>query len=154
MNESGDGAFPWFLLALLPLIPVGLVGMWLLVGAVLAELSGWPRLARRYLAATAPVGSPLSGQVVSVGWSSERNVTTLVVSTEGLHLRPMILFRFRRPPLLVPWRDVAHESERRILGSRQYALKLGGTTTLWVKERAFQEIGPHLQSPAARSGAA
>jgi hypothetical protein len=154
MNESGDGAFPWFLLALLPLIPVGLVAMWLLIGTVLAELSGWPGLARRYRAATAPEGAHLSGQVVSFGWCSERNVTRLVVSAEGLYLRPMILFRFRRPPLLVPWHDLAHESERRILGSRQYALKIGGTTTLWVKERAFQEIGPYLQNPPARSGAA
>ena len=148
MNDAVDGMSPWFSLW----FPIVFVGGWLAVCAILAEISGWPRLARRYPTVGRPDGLRVFGQVVAFGLVSENNVTGLVLSSEGLYLYAWLLFRVRRDPMLIPWRDVEFLSERRILWSRRYALKLGGTTTLWIKERAFKAMSPYLQTSHAGTG--
>ena len=52
------------------------------------------------------------------------------------------LFRFRRPPLLVPWPEVRYVGERRMLWRRAWVLDLGGITTVAVKKEAYVAIEP------------
>ena len=131
------------------------VCLWLFVGAILSQLSRWPELAKRFPGTAAPDGPRLTGQVVSIGYIGESNVTSLVPTPQGLGLRAMILFRFRRAPVLVPWADVKYISTRKSLGIRTYLFELGGITTIRVTDRAFQEIArfipglshPHMIAP-------
>lgn len=87
----------------------------------------------------------LRGQVVSVGLVSENDVTYLPPSTSGLYMYAMFLFRFMRPPLLIPWPEIQYESACRFLWLRSHRLRLaGGMTAIRVKDRALQQIRPFL----------
>jgi hypothetical protein len=130
-------------------VPFFAVALWLFVGALLSELSGWPELARAHPDQATERGHRLRGQVTAMGWVSENNVTTIEATPVGLRLTTMFLFRFRRPTLLVPWEQIRGVSGRRLLWARWYVLDLGGITTVSVKRRAWDVIRPHLVGPAA-----
>jgi hypothetical protein len=136
---------PWLLPILLPFALTALAAVWLAVVGLLALLSGWPALARRF-AHTPPGtsgGVELRGQVISVGPVPERGITRMTPTAEGLLLEAHPLFRFGRPTLLVPWAEVRPDP-----GGRTPRLRLGGTTTLRVTERGFRALRPHLRAPA------
>jgi hypothetical protein len=122
------------------LFPLFFAALWLTAGALLSTVSGWPRLARRFPAATEPSGTTLKGQVYSLGGVGENNVTALTVSAGGLHLKAHFLFRFLRPAILVPWSEVRFVSERKILWWRRYVLELGGATKIAIGEQAFRAL--------------
>lgn len=95
--------------AFLVIIPAS----WLAIIYGMARLSGWLELARLY-----PGPDRIAGEVhrfasarfrMFVGYN--RNLT-ITLSPEGLHIRPMILFRLRHAPLLIPWTAVT-ELERK-----------------------------------------
>jgi hypothetical protein len=137
-------------------LPIFGIGLWLLVGAVLSELARWPELAFRFPASEEPPGRTLHGQVAAVGIVGENNVTVLTVADTGLYMRAMILFRFRRRPVLVPWAEVTYVGERKFLWSRSHVLDLGGVTRIRVKDGGFYVIEPFLEgasSVEARSAA-
>jgi hypothetical protein len=134
---TDSGGFPFWL-------PFLLVGLWLLVGAVLSEVARWPELAFRFPARDEPPGRTVPGEVVSVGIVGENNVTVLTVGDAGLYLRPRLLFRFRRPPVLVPWAEVTYVGERRVFWWRTHVLDLGGVTSMRIKEGAFSVVEPFL----------
>ena len=125
---------------LFALFPVFFVLMWLGVGTMLAELSGWPRLARTFPGGARPDGQRLRRQVVKIGSVNENGVTGIVVSAAGLYLDTMFLFRFRRPPVLIPWNLVRPLTERRFLWYRWHELDLGGITTISVRPEAYEAI--------------
>ena len=127
---------------------------WLLISGLFAELSGWTLLARRYrYLGPRPTGTRLSGQVIRLGPVSENRVTKVVLASEGLYLERNALFRFRHPPVLVPWAAVQYVSHGRFLWRRWHSLELAGVTTLRVKDRAYQALAPYLpggrHAPAA-----
>jgi hypothetical protein len=133
------------------LLPLAFVGLWLFVGWILSRVSGWAALAERFPASERPQGRKLHRQVVSMGPVGEDGVTGMLVSSRGLYLYAMFLFRFGRRPLLLPWHAVAFVAEKKLLWWRSYDLDLGGLTTVRVKEKAFREIAPHLGRPLSPS---
>ena len=139
MNEISG--FPvWF--------PIYFVGLWLFVCALLAEFSRWPALARRFPGAERPGGTVLRGQVISVGIVSERNVTFLIPAAAGLYMYAHFLFRFRRPPILVPWSEIRYESTRRLLWMRSHKLSLGGNlASIRIRDKALRALEPFLPMP-------
>jgi hypothetical protein len=139
MTDSGE--FPlWF--------PFCFVGLWLFVCALLAEISRWPALARRFPGGERPEGTVLRGQVIGIGLVGENNVTYLVPTPTGLYMYAHLLFRFRRPPILVPWSEVQYESTRQFLWMRSHKLSLGGgVTTIRIKHKALDTLQPFLQIP-------
>ena len=77
--------------------------MWIAIIYTTARLSGWQELAKLY-----PGPRRISGEIcrfasarfrLFIGYN--RNLT-ITLSPQGLHIRPMPLFRLRHPPLLVP----------------------------------------------------
>ena len=124
--------------------PFAFVGMWLLVGAILSELSGWRRLADRFATGSRPEGKRLRRQVTGIGLTGENGVTGLILTPEGLYLYAHPLFRFRRPPVLVPWPEVRYVRERGMLWWRARVLDLGGITTVAVKKEAYEAIVPYI----------
>jgi hypothetical protein len=121
------------------------LGMWLLIGSALSQLSGWRELARRYPAGAAPPGVRVRGQVVSMGPVSERGVTALIPTAPGLYLYSNPFFRFGRPPLLVPWAEVHEAGEGGRLWWRASLLDLGGVTRMGVKSKGFDTLKPYLE---------
>jgi hypothetical protein len=125
-------------------LPLFVVGMWLAVGGLLSTLSGWPFLAKRCPGGPRPSGAVLRRQVVGIGFVSENGVTHMVVSEGGLYLWATPIFRFLRPPILVPWAQVAYVSENRFLWSHSHLLRLGGITSIRIKDRAYQALRTYL----------
>jgi hypothetical protein len=59
-----------------------------------------------------------------------------------------LLFRFRRPPILIPWSEVQYESARHFLWMRSHKLSLGGgVTPIRVKDKALRAFEPFLKTP-------
>ena len=95
------------------LAPLGFVALWSGVCVLLALLSGWAGLARRYrCAADEPLGAEhlVTGML---GVVSFRGALTVGVAEDGLDLRVMALFRPGHPPLRIPWDAIQVEGEAR-----------------------------------------
>jgi hypothetical protein len=122
------------------------VGMWLLVTGLLAVVSGWPALARRFPGGSRPVGEVLRRQVVGIGFAGEKGVTNLIVSSSGLYLWATPLFRVWRSPILVPWSEVTYVSEHKPFWGHIHLLRLGGSTHLRIRDGAYQSLRPHLSA--------
>jgi hypothetical protein len=124
------------------------IPLWMGVGALLAQISGWRRVAARYPAGDVPPdGQGFSGQVSGFGIVSENNATRVIVSPAGLHLSAIFAFRFRRPPILVPWDQVKWKSERRFLWVHLHRLDLGGLATVSMKDKAYRAAAAHMTGP-------
>lgn len=134
---------------LLVLFPFFFLGMWLLVCTILTEFSGWSRLARSYPGGPRPEGRRIRGAVMGMGVVGENNVTVMIPTAEGLYLYSTFLFRFHRPPLLVPWRDIRNDGERGVRWWRNVVLELGSETTLRIRAKAYPLLAPYLGKSAA-----
>ena len=80
---------------------------WIPLSILIAQLSGWARLARHYRD-----NAPLDGvrfHFQSAGMRFGTNYggcLTVGVNRKGLYLAVWFLFRFGHPPLVIPWRDI------------------------------------------------
>jgi hypothetical protein len=105
--------------------PAYFLAIWLLVSAVIAFIGGWATLAKRFRLNTPFVGQRWTRQSGQMRWiAGYGNCLTVGCSSEGLYLAMMPLFRFRHPPLLVPWNEVS-VARRRILFFRLVRFSLG-----------------------------
>ena len=102
------------------LFPLFFVGMWLFVTTLLAFVSGWRALARRYRATTAavpwtvPWGSGyLNWFGLPIGYGSCLNVG---VSPRGVVMKPMLLFAVASPRLEIPWEEMGEIRSYRLFG--------------------------------------
>jgi hypothetical protein len=127
--------------------PAFFLGMWLGVGGLLSMMSGWVQLARRFPGGPRPTGERLRGQVTRVGIVNENGVTGLVVTSRGLYLYSNPLFRFLRPPVMVPWSQVRYEGERGRLWWHAHVLRLGDATSVRIKQRAYETLHSFLSQP-------
>jgi hypothetical protein len=126
------------------------VTSWLAIGAALAYVSGWRWLAARYATPYRPPGQTLAWQVYSVGHVSDSGVTGLRLSPQGLYIWASPMFRFMRPPLLIPWHEIRYGSERNILWQRTHTLRLGGEVRIRITDRALRAMEPYLADCPAR----
>jgi len=131
------------------LFPFAFVGMWFAVNAVMAQAENWPVLHQRFPGGPRPEGQRLRGCVANIGGVSEKNITVLVLTPAGLYLYSILPYRFRRPPVLVPWEMIQYRRTSRFLWMHTYTLALSNVTTMRVTERAWKEIAPHLAMPSA-----
>ena len=143
---TADGATSptllWFLVPVL-FLTVG-VPFFCAISGLLALVAGWPSLARRYPATHQPPGEELSFQVYGVGGVRENGVTVLVVSPEGLFLRPIIFFRVGRRPLLIPWEAIESATPGPFRWRPSYLLAIQGGGTVRVGEDAYERMRPRL----------
>lgn len=136
-------------------LPIVFVAWWILITGLLSEVSGWPRLARRFPSVGRPDGRATWGQVGRMGPVGERNVTSFIATPGGLYLYANPLFRFRRPPILLPWEEVQWLSDRHFLWMHTHKLDLGhGITTMSVGDRGYRVMEPFVrpgsQGPATQ----
>ena len=134
----------------LPLwFPFFFIALWLVVGALLGALGGWPRLAQKFRAAVRPTGSAIKSQVLSIGIVPEHRVTHMVPSEAGLYLWVNPLFRFLHPPLLIPWAEITAVREVKTFWWKTFELNIAGVTTIAVTRRAHELLQPYLHVPAS-----
>ncbi len=116
---------------------------WVLITGLLASVSGWSNLADTFPAGERPDGQALRSSVLKIGRVGEKNVTTLRPTSRGLYMSANPLFRFRRPPVLVPWNRIEHVRSHRVLWQRSSTLDLGGITTMRVRNRVLPVLRAH-----------
>ena len=116
---------------------------WVLITGVLASISGWPNLADTFPAGERPDSEALRRSVLKIGRIGENNVTTLRPTPQGLYMSANPLFRFRRPPVLVPWNRIEYVTSHRVLWQRSSTLDLGGITTIRVRNRVLPVLRAH-----------
>jgi hypothetical protein len=123
---------------IIPLFPLFFVGVWLFVVGLLAALGGWSALGRHFR----DPGDAARGNFIELPGSSlmmrrapipfpvsYNHCVAVTVSGAGLHLRVMVLFRFRHPPLLIPWEQVERMEPGHHLFWRTLRIRLRGTGT-------------------------
>ena len=94
--------------ALWIIIPCYALALWLLVSAVISYIGGWTTLAKRFRLRVPFVGERWTGRSGQMRWiAGYGNCLTVGCNPHGLYLAMMPLFRFRHPPLLIPWEEVA-----------------------------------------------
>ena len=118
-------------------------GLWLLITGALARFSGWTALAAAFPGRLRPNGEVVRRQVVGLGSINENGVTNVIMAPEGLYLFPMVLFSYRRAPVLVPWAKLRYVESHQILWSRWHEVDLGGITILKVRDQLLSALREH-----------
>lgn len=107
------------------IIPFYALALWLLVSALISFIGGWTTLEKRFRLRVPFAGEQWPGQSGQMRWiAGYHNCLTIGCSHQGLYLATMSLFRFRHPPLLVPWDEIT-VSRRRIVFIRYVRFGLG-----------------------------
>ena len=62
-----------------------------------------------------------------------RNYLTIGASRKGLYIAMLLPFRFRHPPLFIPWSDIAVTQKRMLfMTGTQFPMGPSPGVTLWV----------------------
>jgi hypothetical protein len=89
------------------IIPCCALALWLFGCAVISHISGWTTLAKRFRLRVPFVGERWT---VQSGYMRSNcgygNCLTVGSNHHGLYLAMMLLFRFKHPPLLIPWDEI------------------------------------------------
>jgi hypothetical protein len=111
--------------ALWLIFPAYFLTLWLLVSAIISYIGGWMTLAKQFRLKQPFAGTRWTGQSDQMRWiAGYGNCLTVGGCLEGLYLATMPLFRFRHPPLLIPWAEITL-MRRRILFFRFVRFGLG-----------------------------
>src|SRR6185312_608381 len=95
--------------------PLYFASLWLLISAMLSFIAGWATLAKRFRCANPFTGACLTFQSGKMGMTNYSMCLTLGASPQGLYLAVMPPFRFRHPPLLIPWNEISVAPPRGLL---------------------------------------
>ncbi len=93
---------------------------WMAIVLLISRVGGWVSLARSF---PGPQTPPQEGE--TFGWVSARfgrfanynNVLNVIVSRNGIYMRPILLFRVGHAPILIPWHVVQDFKRSEILWS-------------------------------------
>ena len=123
------------------LVAVAFVGMWFGVLALLSQMSDWRKLAADYRAERPPSGTCLPLQGGKIGGVWYRGCLTIYASREGLYLSVWPIFRFREPPLFIPWTAIRNRREKRYLWSRLTQFEVGSPAvgTMLLTSKVFRD---------------
>lgn len=136
------------------LFPVFFVGMWLLVNFILAHVSGWAALAERFAApgGEPPAGRKFSAQSGMIGVVNFNGCLTVIAASEGLYLSVWRVFRFKKPPLFIPWRDMHSIGYHQILWVEMISFEVGNPkiATIKLRKKVFGGLPQFEAAPATK----
>jgi len=112
-------------LILAVLLPVVFVAMWAGVLAMLSHMSGWSQLAALYRAQRPPAGRCILMSGGKIGDVWYRGCLTIYTSDQGLYVSVWPIFRFREPPLFIPWSAIRNRRQTRWLWTRMIEFDIG-----------------------------
>lgn len=101
---------------LIGLIPIAFVVVfvvfWQTIVWLIGQIGGWRGLAQHFATDRQLTGDSFGWKTVWIGWlGSYRSSVNIIVSYEGVYLRPIFFFRAGHPPLLIPWEAVTSIEE-------------------------------------------
>lgn len=103
-----------------------LCGAWFGVMCVIAQTSGWRRLAQRFRAASPPEASAQPVETLYLGAASRyRRSIKLSADAIGFRLQPAWILRPHHASLFIPWNAIARRSYVEVAGVRALALVIG-----------------------------
>lgn len=93
--------------------------LWFGACALLARIAGWSTLAGSYRAKYSAIGERFSFVSASIGTArfpiNYKGCLFMVVNRHGLHVSVLFPFRFRSPPLFIPWSAVESITEKQFM---------------------------------------
>jgi hypothetical protein len=114
----GTGHFPLFVILLV-------TTMWIVVGLVTGQISGWSLLAQRYRCDEGLSGDRLRFRSAAMRYSSHYgNCLTMGADPQGLFVSMSVPFLVGHPPLFIPWSEITVRRGR-FLWSNYVELRLG-----------------------------
>ncbi|MGB8260433.1 MAG: hypothetical protein WCE75_08785 [Terracidiphilus sp.] len=113
--------------------PVFFVCLWCGISYLIAWMSGWQELARRFASESEPYGDTLSAGpwfivVYLRYWTKYGGVVRMRAAAGGLYLSAIFLFRLGHPPLRIPWNEIR-------VGRTRYCMQNYVELTLGSEER-------------------
>ena len=134
----GQGDSGWFLYVL----PFLVVGMFILLMASDAQLTGWRALAKRFRAKVRPTGSG----VVELGRCVGQHYATyhLIASPDGLFVEQEWPIRCFHPSLLVPWGEIEYHDGGKYLWWRYHAIYLAREMDIQIWDKQYRKMQPFL----------
>ena len=116
--------------------------MWFAISGLLALLSGWVSLSKRYAASGPIVGTRFRFASASMGLRfpsvNYGNCLFITTNDKGFHLSILFLFRFLSPPLFIPWTQFESIEKRRLLFIPYYVLRI---REHWVRIVLYPRAG-------------
>lgn len=108
------------------IFPILFLAVWCFVGLLVARMSGWTILARRFRLESSFPGPTWSWQRAQMRYAAGYNgCLTVGADPSGLYLSTMFFFRIGHPPLLLPWHEVSLRRRGKMLFVRYVELSLG-----------------------------
>ncbi len=143
----------WLPVVIVVAFPLYFVLLWSGVCLLISAIGGWGRLAKKYPGSPAPKGTRFSWQSGRFGLAKYNNVLMIHVSPEGLHLAVARIFRFRHPPLFIPWNEIRNASVRRVFRTEYVEFEVGSPklATLRLPREIFENARSWLED-ALRHG--
>lgn len=135
----------FFVLAAVLAFIVVFAGIWMLVLSILSAFSKWGMLGESYRVDEFP--SDISWR----RWISARmngvmfnNMLWVGVSERGLYLKagPSFFYKFKHPPLLIPWSDIQSASRKQEFLRKFVGMKVQGVD-IWLEPRAVEGAGEY-----------
>jgi hypothetical protein len=140
------------------LLAIVVVGMWIGGLTLLSYCSGWPKLASVYRAERPPTGRCFPMQGAKIGDVYYVGCLAIYTSHEGIYISIWPIFRFREPPLFIPWSDLRNPREKRWFFTRMIEVDIGSPHLgrMWLSPSVFRDTpSPHqsLEPTAGRRDA-
>lgn len=108
---------------------VGFPILWMTVLFFVSRIGGWAGLATQFSTNDAPSGERFSWSSAHLNWFARYgNTINVTVSSQGIHLQPVIIFRFGHRPIFIPWRAISSMSRSKIFGFSWTKLVVDGHT--------------------------
>jgi hypothetical protein len=126
------------------IFPAFFVVAFLVISLLMSWIGGWAALARSFRAPSGFGGEKQTGETVQMRWLAGYNYcVTLGCDTAGLYLAMNWLYRFRHPPLFIPWDEIARLPPRaQYFGLEAVPLRLGRDLRipLYLKRRTAERL--------------
>lgn len=135
MNPPATTPPSWLPFAILGAFLVVFPLFWCGVVWLIAQISGWPRLAQRYAAGNRPLAGERAGGVRGmIGGASYKGTLTLHFNAEGFFIEVMPIFKIGHPRLFIPWSEITGWQPVQLFWWKSARLSVGnpvlGTITL------------------------
>ena len=82
--------------------------MWIFIGFLIGQISGWGQLSRYYRLTQPFDGERWRFRSARMRFATKYNgCLTIGANTQGLYVAVLFLFRPGNPPLFIPWQDIS-----------------------------------------------
>jgi hypothetical protein len=123
---------------------ISFVFLWLVVGFIVAQLSGWAELASHYRSTNPFEGQRLRFRSSKMRLNMQYNgCLTVGLSQQGMYLALLFLFRIGHPPLVIPWKDISTTTGKTLFW-RWVEFRFQQAPSVWI--RFYGKLGDEILS--------